>query len=66
MKAEVIPSPTGKDVMLKIDDVFSLPCTNGNHKMVMTLPELHELEWAIRKYLEGSPMRNLKEGGGHE
>ena len=63
MKVEIIPSPTGEDVMLKItDDRFD----EETHRIVMTHPELHELEWAIRKYLEGQPVRNLKEGGGHE
>lgn len=56
MKVEIIPSPTGKDVLLKMGDTGT----------ALTLAELHQLDWAIRKYLEGQPRRNLKEGWGHE
>ena len=61
MKNEFTPSPTGQDVMLKItDDRFD----EEIHRIVFTHPELHELEWAIRKYLEGQPSRNLREATG--
>ena len=56
MKIEIIPSPTGEDVLLKMDDTGK----------AYTRQELHELDWAIRKYLEEQPMRTLREGRGHE
>lgn len=62
MEVEFIPSPGGKDVMLRID-VGHYDCTK---QIVLTLLELHQLDWAIRKYLEKQPLRNLKQGGGHE
>ena len=59
MKTEIIPSPGGKDVMLKITTVLG-----GIQKTVMTRAELHQHDWAIRKYLEGQPFRVAKEATG--
>ena len=61
MKTEIIPSPGGKDVLLKI----ALGRFNGElHKMVLTRPELHQLEWAIRKHLEMQPIKTAKKATG--
>ena len=60
MKVEIIVSPTGEDVMLKL--------IHGSYKevdrIVATRQELHQIDWAIRKHLEEQPSRNLKEATG--
>ena len=60
MKVELIDSPNDDDVMLKIDGLVE------PHRITFSRYQLHQVEWAIRKHLEGQPARNLKEGAGHE
>lgn len=58
MKYDFYESPTGEDVVLRI--------TNGDevHRIAFTRSELHQLDWAIRKYLEKQPLRVLKDATG--
>lgn len=62
MKIELIPSPGGEDIMLKVsDNPYGFV-----HRIVLAQHELQELKVAIEKYQGEQPLRALKgaTGGG--
>lgn len=59
MEVKIIASPNEQDIMLKTSGT---PLESAT--IITTLPELHQLDWAIRKYLEGRPARHLKGAAG--
>jgi len=60
MKIKLISSPSGEDILLK---------TSGSpleKAAIVTTPQgLHQLDWAIRNFLENQPFRVAKEATGH-
>jgi len=58
---QVSISPSLERILVKVVDSLGDECL-----MLLKPHELHELDWAIRKFLEEQPLRTVKEatGGG--